>query len=63
MEWTVRYFLHRSRFWQSAPTASLAQLAPGPAAYAQRKATMWDKMARDADRSFKNINKNYKSAL
>ena len=57
MQWTVRYFQYRSRFWQSAPTT------PGPAAYAQRKGAMWDKMARDADRSFKNINKNYKSPL
>ena len=57
MEWTVHYFQYRSRFWQSALTT------PDPAAYAQQKGTMWDKMAHDADRSFKNINKNYKSPL
>ena len=62
MEWTVRYFLHKNRFWQSAPTADLTQV-PGQAAYAHRKAAMWDKLARDADHSFKNINKNYKSPL
>jgi len=63
MEWTVRYFLHKSRFWQSAPTADLTKVLPGQTAYAQRKAAMWDKLARDADHSFKNINKNYKSPL
>lgn len=59
MEWTVRYFVHKSAFWRSAPTSG----PPGPAAYARRKAAMWDELARDADRSFTNINKNYKSTL
>lgn len=62
MEWTVRYFVHKRHFWQSAFTANLAQ-PPGPLAYAQRKAAMWDKLAHDADRSFTNINKYYRSPL
>jgi hypothetical protein len=59
MEWTVRYFMYKSRLWPSAPMS----LAAGPAAYARRKAVMWDHMARDADRSFRSINANYKSPL
>ena len=62
MEWIICYFLHKNHFWQSALTADLTQV-PGQAAYAHRKAAIWDKLARDADHSFKNINKNYKSPL
>jgi len=58
MEWAVRYFVHKSQSWQSAPSA-----APGPAAYAKRKAALWQQLARFADGSFKNININYKSPL
>lgn len=59
MEWTVRYFMHKSRFWESA---TLGQILPGAAGYAHRKAAMWHQMAMLADRSFK-INLDYKSPL
>jgi len=59
MEWVVRYFVHKSQFWQSAQSGD----SPGPAAYATRKAAMWRQLARFADGSFKNININYKSPL
>src|SRR6266567_2572202 len=61
MEWTVRYFMHKCHFWKSAVGAG--QVLPGPSAYASRKATMWHQLALFADRSFKNINVNYKSPL
>ena len=59
MEWAVHYFVHKSQFWQSAPSAD----ASGPAAYAKRKAAMWQQLARFSDGSFKNININYKLSL
>lgn len=63
MQWTVRYFLYKQRFWQSATSADGSPLLSGPAAYANRKAAMWHHLAVFGDRSFKNIDVNYQSVL
>ena len=59
MEWVVRYFVHKSQVCQSAPDAD----SPGPAAYAKRKAAMWQQLAWFTDGSFKNVNIHYQSPL
>jgi len=63
MEWTVRYFFHKMDYWIDAHSADGSPLSAGAAAYASRKTAMWHDLALYADKSFKNVNNNYKSPL
>lgn len=51
MRWTVTYFEYKSRQWSDA-LMSFAEMSRGPAAYADRKATMWMDMAVFAKKLF-----------
>ncbi|KAF8961009.1 hypothetical protein BDZ97DRAFT_1665083 [Flammula alnicola] len=62
MQWTVRYFMHKSRTWQLAFTSD-RPLTAGAAAYADRKVVMWRQLALISDKSFKNTNVHYESPL
>jgi hypothetical protein len=74
MQWTVRYFTHKSKFWSDncdlpAGQGSLADedtatlVNVGAVAYSKRKHFTWDHLALKADRTFKNFNNAYKSPL
>lgn len=61
MQWTVRYFLNKSSLWKPSalPDADPEFATPGAAAYANRQATMWHRLALIADKSFKYYNVHY----
>lgn len=61
MGWTVRYFLHKAGYWQSASGA--AGTSPGAAAYAHRQSAMWRDLAHYADQSFTNTDVTYISPV
>ena len=75
MQWTVRYFIHKSNFWskiQNAPATNGLTLevngnAPGmdvgSLSYAKQKHLTWYQFALKADKTFKVINNAYKSPL
>lgn len=76
MQWTVRYFTHKSSFWletQNKPAEPIltsaelnltsAKVNPGARAYAKRKESTWLRLALKSDKTFKIINKAYKSPL
>jgi hypothetical protein len=71
MQWTVRYFTHKSKFWSDAliPPAGPASLADvnavdaGTLAYSKRKNSSWYQLALKSDRTFKIFNNAYKSPL
>ena len=56
MEWTTRYFLHRSQEWASR---SEIGTRPGPKAYAARQSSQWRRLACDAERIFRVVNVDY----
>ena len=60
MQWTVRYFLHQAQQWDDRCDAEneIRSLAPGPAAYAARKAAMWRWVALKAKKCFLKVNPN-----
>lgn len=58
MDWTVRYFQHQAEMWKAR---AIASAAAGPAAYALRKAAMWDEMVWFTEARFKRTNTAYKS--
>jgi len=60
MEWTVRYFLHKSHLWMLGDTTDVS---PSAVAYAHRQVAMWHDLAHYADQSFKTVNVNYKSPV
>lgn len=49
MEWTVRSFKYSHKLWLSRATS----LAPGPDAYARRKASQYLRQARVAETEFR----------
>ena len=53
MEWTMRYFLHKSDLWMLGDHANVASSA---VAYAHHQAAMWHDLAHYADQSFKSVN-------
>ena len=58
MRWTVRYFLHKAEQWDHLGAGNESSgLAPGPAAYAARKAAMWRWVASKAKKHFVRANK------
>ncbi|KAF8799489.1 hypothetical protein BYT27DRAFT_7227805 [Phlegmacium glaucopus] len=70
MQWTVRYFLHKSCAWATPsgtgiPTRTSAGQfrTAGSIAYAKRQHTVWEEIMRKADRTFARYNVAYKSPL
>ncbi|PPQ76735.1 hypothetical protein CVT25_004546, partial [Psilocybe cyanescens] len=64
MQWTVSYFMKKSRSWKLAaagPGRDSAQLPPGVVAYAHRQSEIWHQLAIIADQSYQRSNPNYKS--
>jgi hypothetical protein len=62
MQWTVRFFIHKSRSWAEIVDRANSPKAGG-LAYARRKHAMWEGLARKADRTFTLLNAAYKSPL
>ena len=60
MEWTTRYFLHKAGMWQEQLGD---QTLPGPKAYAARQSAQWGNLASDAERAFRNVNREYKKVM
>jgi hypothetical protein len=60
MQWTIRYFLHQTQEWKHLRATKLdsGNLAAGPAAYASRKAAMWQWLALTAKGRFSQVNPN-----
>lgn len=72
MQWTVRYFIHKSKFWSDVQTipastsntpANIQFDVAGCHAYSKRKYWTWHQLAIKADNTFKVINNAYKSPL
>ena len=65
MQWTVRYFIYKSKKWSMMVDDDAEQLesSAGALAYARRKESKWLLLSRKSDRSFKIINNAYKSPL
>lgn len=62
MQWTVRYFMHKSNFWDSELCRGTT-LTAGARAYAERKKMMWRHMAEFADKEFKLNTAHYVSPI
>ena len=60
MQWIVRYYLHQSGAWENCKAAAQHSGKPGAAAYAARKAAMWQTMAATSDKQFKVVNNKYR---
>ncbi|KAH9474324.1 hypothetical protein JR316_0012782 [Psilocybe cubensis] len=67
MLWTVNYFVHKAEWWRcSASVHSNGEVLVGDMvqrgriAYAERQASLWDNLARQADYLFRMTNPNYK---
>ena len=60
MQWSIRYFLHKAQQWDNLCDTGneSSSLAPGPAAYAARKAAMWRWVALKAKKCFLQANPN-----
>lgn len=75
MQWTVRYFTQKSKFWSDFQKTladqgstmdinlTVARDYPGQLAYAKRKHSTWFQLAVKSDRAFKILNNAYKSPL
>lgn len=75
MQWTVRYFIHKSKFWSeflNTPATPARKESDfdntpftnaGTLAYSKRKHSTWYQLALKADKIFKVINNAYKSPL
>jgi hypothetical protein len=57
MQWTVRFFLHRTTKWEEA--ACTVAVSPGAKAYALRQAKMWKTLAESADKVFESTTCDY----
>jgi hypothetical protein len=60
MQWTIRYFLHQAQEWErlKATSPNSGNLTPGPAAYAARKAAMWQWLALTTKQRFSQVTRN-----
>lgn len=66
MQWTVRYFTNKSKFWSDdlrSPAYTSSTDNAGFLAYSKRKHSTWDQLALKSDRTFKIFNNAYKSPL
>lgn len=61
MVWTVRYFLFKSNWWESA--SATVGITAGAAAYARRKKAMWRDLALMADRQYQHVTNSYNSPM
>jgi hypothetical protein len=61
MQWTVRYFLHKSKEWTGG--AEQLTISPGARAYALRQGDMWGKLADAADKVFVDTTSQYISPM
>jgi hypothetical protein len=59
MQWTVRYFLQRSKTWEAG--AESVNVSAGAKAYALRQGSLWKNLADVADNVFKNTTHLYLS--
>ena len=62
MQWMVRYFIHKSKFWKSILDDAV-NMDMGPRAYAERKRWDWHQMAVNANRHFSLESSEYESPL
>lgn len=56
MQWTVRYYLHCAKGWESRALSSREAGDAGATSYAYRKQNMWIGMAQSADSQFSLVN-------
>jgi hypothetical protein len=63
MQWTVRYFTHKSKFWSDVLSTPAQPISPGAIAYSKRKHSTWNHLALKSDKTFKIFNNAYKSPL
>jgi len=61
MVWTVRYFLFKSNWWESA--LATVGITAGAAAYARRKKAMWQDLALMANRQYQHVTNSYNSPM
>lgn len=64
MEWTVRYWLHKSRSWTDGIAEARQSghaVSAGSIAYALRQRDLYRHMADAADAAFKSVNQRYNS--
>ena len=54
MQWTVRFFMHMARLWQTR--RDLPSSTPNKRAYAEERISMWNDMGRTADVAFSKVN-------
>jgi hypothetical protein len=59
MQWTVRYFLNKSRSWGEG--AKTPDASPGAKVYARRQEIWWKKMSAISDAIFKRTSTLYES--
>ena len=57
MQWTVRYFLYKSKTWKEGAQAQ--DISRGAMAYALRQESRWESMAMNSDIIFKNTSADY----
>lgn len=74
MQWTVRYFSHKSKYWSDAfnkraehnlspDSSTIPEDNAGALSYSMRKQSSWDQLANKSDRRFKIVNNAYISPL
>ncbi|KAF8157790.1 hypothetical protein BJ912DRAFT_866730, partial [Pholiota molesta] len=63
MEWTVRYFLFKSKGWLEAAENRRRSPTLGATAYAHRQSASWRQLALKADRAFQINYRTYESPL
>jgi hypothetical protein len=61
MQFTVRYFLHKCKYWYDG--AQSIDITPGSRAYALRQHAKWNRLAFIADSIFKTTTSQYMSPL
>jgi hypothetical protein len=61
MQWTVRYFLHKSHSWYEE--AGGPNISPGAQIYALRQWKIWKTLAQIMDKVFNNTTSHYQSPL
>lgn len=54
MQWTVRFFMHMARLWQTR--RDLPSSTPNKRAYAEERISMWNDMGRTTDAAFFKVN-------
>ena len=63
MQWTVRYYLHQAKVWESRAMYSADKGDAGAKSYAIRMAAMWTDLATAANAKFMAVNQTYHTLL